>query len=587
MDEKKAKERENVQGNQDNPSCAFIILPHEVNNFADIWFLKEKVERESTGGWTRPIIHGNVFTMQTFQARSKLLVLQILETIAKATFQTIPNINFSTKDFSEGSCNCACDDNFLILENIFHLNLSQCLIVRTCQGKAYLSIGTKVKPIPIEDFYHLDALFIEMSGTKEAISNLLVKNIRMDEIGQKDPCLNGLITDHNLLKEVSELKYQYRKSDTQVQEIKQKLCAKINISIKQNGFDKHSSSDTPLQGEASTSRAHTLTQNIEHLSNNNSLVKHTYSLPRLLLSISRRLSLTDWDKLRCIVTNHVPERVLENIENGVKVLEELVNRNFINHGNLEFLRGILYEIKRVDLVHLVDCIEKGDYSLLNEKKSQGPRNSTQTKENTSISNGLPPHQNMQNLSLQTNHLVVDTLATRGDQPVTMTTNGNSATPRDDVMLQRKYKDLPRTSQVSPSYPIQENSANAIVSDSNEGAVTSGANTAMTRAETSASHEPTTSDSDSRHVGQAMGAGRDTSKRDQDSVGKTTWDKNPGFPCDHYERHCEVQFSCCEKFWPCHRCHNSESSCESRTLRSRDIKNVKCLRCGKVQQVRYF
>ena len=55
-------------------------------------------------------------------------------------------------------------------------------------------------------------------------------------------------------------------------------------------------------------------------------------------------------------------------------------------------------------------------------------------------------------------------------------------------------------------------------------------------------------------------------------------------CGHYKRRCLVKFECCDKYWPCHRCHNNESSCGRRKLKSRDTTMVKCLQCGKEQQV---
>ena len=55
-------------------------------------------------------------------------------------------------------------------------------------------------------------------------------------------------------------------------------------------------------------------------------------------------------------------------------------------------------------------------------------------------------------------------------------------------------------------------------------------------------------------------------------------------CNHYKRRCLVKFDCCNKYWPCHRCHNNESSCGRKKLKSRDTTMVKCVECGKEQQV---
>ena len=58
-------------------------------------------------------------------------------------------------------------------------------------------------------------------------------------------------------------------------------------------------------------------------------------------------------------------------------------------------------------------------------------------------------------------------------------------------------------------------------------------------------------------------------------------------CSHYKRHCYVKFECCDQFWPCHRCHNNQSTCGRKKLKSRDTQMVKCVYCNKVQQVTLF
>ena len=63
-----------------------------------------------------------------------------------------------------------------------------------------------------------------------------------------------------------------------------------------------------------------------------------------------------------------------------------------------------------------------------------------------------------------------------------------------------------------------------------------------------------------------------------------WSKPLKFSCEHYDRYCDVQFGCCKEFWSCHRCHNSNSKCEEKKWRSRDIKKIRCKRCSTVQGV---
>ena len=58
-------------------------------------------------------------------------------------------------------------------------------------------------------------------------------------------------------------------------------------------------------------------------------------------------------------------------------------------------------------------------------------------------------------------------------------------------------------------------------------------------------------------------------------------------CTHYKRGCFVRFNCCERFWPCHRCHNNKSTCGRRKLKSRDVVLIKCVSCQREQPVGVF
>ena len=53
-------------------------------------------------------------------------------------------------------------------------------------------------------------------------------------------------------------------------------------------------------------------------------------------------------------------------------------------------------------------------------------------------------------------------------------------------------------------------------------------------------------------------------------------------CSHYERLCQVKFACCDKFWPCHHCHNNRSNCPEKNCF--DTKMVECIHCNEKQQV---
>ena len=64
------------------------------------------------------------------------------------------------------------------------------------------------------------------------------------------------------------------------------------------------------------------------------------------------------------------------------------------------------------------------------------------------------------------------------------------------------------------------------------------------------------------------------------------DVNEQWLCNHYKRRCHVKFACCNKYWPCHRCHNNESNCGQKKLKSIHTKFVKCTKCGTEQEVRW-
>ena len=78
--------------------------------------------------------------------------------------------------------------------------------------------------------------------------------------------------------------------------------------------------------------------------------------------------------------------------------------------------------------------------------------------------------------------------------------------------------------------------------------------------------------------------RNLSSNPQDFGDSDDSDDNEQWLCNHYKRRCHVKFDCCNKYWPCHRCHNNESSCGRKKLKSRDTKFIKCVKCGKEQEV---
>ena len=55
-------------------------------------------------------------------------------------------------------------------------------------------------------------------------------------------------------------------------------------------------------------------------------------------------------------------------------------------------------------------------------------------------------------------------------------------------------------------------------------------------------------------------------------------------CTHYKRRCHVKFSCCDKYWPCHRCHNNKVNCNQKKLKAIHTKFLRCATCATEQEV---
>ena len=58
-------------------------------------------------------------------------------------------------------------------------------------------------------------------------------------------------------------------------------------------------------------------------------------------------------------------------------------------------------------------------------------------------------------------------------------------------------------------------------------------------------------------------------------------------CQHYQRHCNVQFPCCTQFYPCHRCHNISKACENEEAKACHATHLKCCYCQHEQEVIFY
>ncbi|EDQ90732.1 uncharacterized protein MONBRDRAFT_18535 [Monosiga brevicollis MX1] len=57
-------------------------------------------------------------------------------------------------------------------------------------------------------------------------------------------------------------------------------------------------------------------------------------------------------------------------------------------------------------------------------------------------------------------------------------------------------------------------------------------------------------------------------------------------CQHYERHCHIKAVCCQRFYPCRRCHDqdTESGCDTVEMDRKAVQRICCQQCGLEQLV---
>ena len=81
----------------------------------------------------------------------------------------------------------------------------------------------------------------------------------------------------------------------------------------------------------------------------------------------------------------------------------------------------------------------------------------------------------------------------------------------------------------------------------------------------------------RVEGNSTSGGQETPSQDSARAEVRQW------LCEHYQRLCRVKFSCCGKFFPCHRCHNN-SGCPNDNSKAREACSVECSVCSHQQEV---
>ena len=329
----------------------------------------------------------------------------------------------------------------------------------------------------------------------------------------------------------------------------------------------------------------------------------------LLRCIIVRLSSSNWKELRRYVARDIPLRSLANIPDNIEFFQELENQNMIHIGNTEYIRNGFYEIGRVDLVHLLDYIQEGDYSLLTaEQRRHNDGINLEGRTSSYL-------RHMEELSVVERPEMVTTDRHIARSLPNLAGDTNEARDRS---LPKRYCDVHQRTISSKPFPVQEHSATNIrsqvqisanipnnkadqsaknrnrsdaetVQNTNtkglnlrnavsDGASTQGGNKNVThiREEYSVVIPPARANAQGTNAESA-------SAEDASSPEDTgTWVMSEKYSCEDCDRSCEVKFTCCESFWPCHCCRNTNSKCNAKNLRSHDIKKLKCRRCGKIE-----
>ena len=581
--------------------CVAIFLQLNLKHFnktQNVKIVHENIDIFRQSGW-RCIVENDAITVLWKPDLGESLDIQYFDFFLLSNFQVFSPLKIiaSNEASTTGVDSCHCFKNFSILKNTLNsASTEQWVCFWICDGKTYLSIGEEQTSIPAEDFHQLQTFVgkvVELNNDASSIINTRVP------LGETENKVKAVITSHiisqeEFFKESNEIVYQKCKVLKQLNTLLYKLCGSF-----ENGEDSANKDEPPGVSSESTS---TRNDDLHALQQSGGSVP----LMTLLQCIIVRLTTSNWKELRRYVARDIPLRVLANIPDNIEFFEELERRNKIQIGNTEYIRSGFYEIGRVDLVHLLDCIQEGDYSLLTaERRKRGNASGLEGTTSSYL-------RRMRELTVADSR---DEVSTDGhvtrSPPSVVTADTSEARDRP---LQRRYRNVPQRTTPSTPFPVQEHTAENIRSQTqisanisnNEGGQSS-QNRNTNDAEIPQNAEGSTpqnvnsegtsqgGNTDDTHSrgenpvatppegASAEGANAEvTSSRDENSEDTRAWVMSREYACEHYDRYCEVKFACCESFWPCHRCHNVKSKCNEKKLKSRDIKKLKCRRCGKIQ-----
>ncbi|XP_028393885.1 uncharacterized protein LOC114518148 [Dendronephthya gigantea] len=543
------------------------------------------------------------------QGLSKIHEIKVHDLFILTTFKDFTSSDDSSNNTASFVDPCDCFNCNLILRRILNsASADQWIFFGKCGGITFVSIANGKTSIPGEDFNKLETIVGQLIKLNNDIMNIINARVPLGESDKKDTMASKtrIISQGDFLIEMNEMVFQKRRLLKALNTLVQKFSR-----IREVFDDDQNPANQSKDGQSSVVPVNA------HEISSGSAVQTVSSIPlqTLLQCIVTRMTVSSWEELRRYVGRVIPLRVLRDIPNGIEFFKELENRDLIRIGNTEYIRIGLYEIERVDLVHLLDCIQEGDYRLLqaetpavrqNLEQSQRNRSSEDRGGNLGTSSQPPVIQNLTADAEKNDNTA--------DQDGLWSISGHEI---QDNPLQRKYRNVPHRTTTSPAHPVQEDreagsstdsgqqppetgtgnvvednqeqiSPNISNDDKNTSDQTTNTDPALTQeGDPRGEFTSRSSNSEGAHSsaqntltqGENEGV---TLPQGEDVEDSREWVENREYPCDHYDRYCTVQFACCNRFWPCHRCHNSQSQCSERKLKSRDIKKLKCRRCGRVQ-----
>ena len=567
--------------------CDGIFLQPNLKSFdktQNFKIIQENIDVMIQSGW-RCIVENDGIIVFVKKDLRESWEIQCFDSFILSKLQVFSSFNTIAGNKEACKANddsCHCFKTFSLLKNTLNsASTEQWVCFWIFQEKTYLSIGDEQTSISVEDFHQLGTLVRKLIELNKDASNIVNTRVPLGETENKVKTVitSHIISQEDFFKESNEIVYQKCKVMKQLNTLVFKLCGSLEDDP-----------NPPNKDEPSDVSSEATSGNNDDL---HALQQAGGSVPLLTLlqCIIVRLTSSNWKELRRYVARDIPLRVLANIPDNIEFFQELENRKKIQIGNTEYIRTGFYEIGRVDLVHLLDCIQEGDYSLLTAERRR--RNN-----GSNLEGGTSAYlRRMHELTVVERREVVATDGLMARSPTNVA--GATNEPRDRP-LQRRYRNEPQRTAPSTPFPVQEHTSANIRSQvqtsanisneedqSNQNTNTEGSNSQNAGSEGASAQGENTNDAHPRgepsvvippEGENAEGA----SSQGQNPEDTRAWVMSREFSCEHYDRYCEVKFACCEDFWPCHRCHNANSKCNEKKLRSRDIKKLKCRRCGKIQ-----